>query len=139
MRFFCLEDQIDILPRREIRTVLESLGHIVVCAKSKDEGVKLYPTLQPYDFLLLDHDMRGYYDSPDYPNSGTQFVKWLVKHPQVGDHDDPAVFLHSQNDMGRKAMKEILDEAGFRPVIEHSFDPGYIDVLRGIVAGVKRG
>ncbi len=120
-RIFILEDEIDHLPRREILSILK--GHIITIARSVEEAKHLYT--HPYDLLLLDHDMEGRFESPNHPNTGSNFVAWLVTTgaPKV------ETLLHSQNFHGRAYMRQILQKAGWS-VDEHSFGPHYIEFLK---------
>lgn len=127
MRIFILEDEIYKAPRNAILDAL--VNHEVTVATSCQHAKEQWGTGQ-YDLLLLDHDMRGFYDSPDFPNTGTQFVKWLVKQIQPG-YKKPRVILHSQNREGRAAMGKVLREAGFK-CVQWAFDSYYVKMLEGI-------
>ena len=125
-KVFILEDEIYKTPRNQILKVLKK--HEVVAATSVPEAKGLYTPR--FDWLLLDHDMHGFYDSSDKPNCGYQFVRWVVtlQHPSI-----PKVYIHSQNGEGRRKMKDYLVKAGWSHVIEHPFAPSYVDVLKELV------
>lgn len=74
LRVFILEDEIDGYRH----PIVEALnGHDLTIAKSKDEGIAKYKG--PYDLMLLDHDMNGQFCNNKHPNTGLQFIKWLVE------------------------------------------------------------
>lgn len=122
MKVFLLEDEVGFYPRNQILDILSQ--HEVTIAKSFDEGVDTY--IPPYDLLLLDHDMRGFYDRSDYPNCGYQFCKWLVG---LRHRHKPKVILHSQNHTGRMNMFDILTGNGFH-VQEMAFSQEYLTFLK---------
>lgn len=127
MNIFILEDEIDKYPRNQLKTTL--VAHDLTIAKSCDEAVDLYAMNAPYDLLLLDHDMEGNYEyRPDYPNTGYQFVKWLVG--VVGPDDKrPQVIIHSFNTVGARNMRLLLEDHGF-DVTECPFGLAYIRQLK---------
>lgn len=131
MKIFCLEDEIGVSPRNAIKTVLEAAGHVLVIATNAEMGKALYPSQQPYDMLLLDHDMEGHYEDSAHPNTGMNFCKWLVEHPQAGEGDDPEVWIHSHNPDGSKNMASLLHAHGFK-VYRHSFDASYVEALKNL-------
>lgn len=124
LRIMILEDEIDRYPRNQIKIVLEK--HELTIAKSCDEGIEKF--VGPYDLLLLDHDMEGDYEyRPEFPNTGYQFVKWLVGVRSVLPL--PQVILHSHNPVGRARMRDLLHEHDFS-VDECYFGPDYIKQLK---------
>jgi CheY-like chemotaxis protein len=125
MRIFILEDEIGHYPRNQILSALAK--HELTVATSCPDAKKKYDG--PYDLLLLDHDMEGNYEyRPDYPNTGHQFVKWLVEQDPV---PKPEVVLHSQNPVGRTNMRQLLEEHGFS-VTEFPFGPEYVKGLKRV-------
>ena len=129
MQVFILEDEIDRYPRNQIKDVF-GVNHNLTIAKSCEEGIKLFPTVfGGYDLILLDHDMEGNYEYRDeYPNTGYQFVKWLVdKLRPCGE-----VWLHSHNPVGRKRMRELLEDHGWNIGGEIPFSPKYVEALKKI-------
>ncbi len=125
MKIFILEDEIGQYPRQQIVEVLAE-KHTLTVAKSYDEGVALF--CGPYDVLLLDHDMEGNYEyRPNYPNTGHQFVKWFVQ--LTPQECDPQIILHSQNGVGRRNMRLLLEDFGYRPT-EVPFGPTYVKLLK---------
>lgn len=123
MNIFILEDEIYKYPRNKLTKVLEK--HVLTLATSCDDAINCY--VGPYDLLLLDHDMEGEYEyRENYHNTGLQFVKWLVENV---NGPMPQVILHSQNGVGRKAMKLLLEENGF-DVSECPFGPAYVKALQ---------
>lgn len=131
MKIFILEDEIDHYPRIQLRQILEP-KHDLTIARSCDDAIEKFPDGWPYDLLLLDHDMEGDYEyRPEYPNTGYQFVKWLTDGAgNLADADKlPQVILHSHNPVGRKRMRELLEEHGFS-VDECSFGPAYVKQIK---------
>lgn len=125
LKIFILEDELDRLPRS---TMLEALkDHEVTTAASFEEGKERYQG--GYDILLLDHDMRGFYDDSEHPNTGHQFVKWLVKDLDRTKVPTTQVVLHSQNYVGRRNMKQLLEDYKFH-VVEMPFCRSYVEWLR---------
>src|SRR5690242_9390526 len=103
---FVLEDEIDRYPREQIKMALH--GHNLTIARNVPEAKELF--VGPYDLILLDHDMEGFYEKSDHPNTGYQFCKWLV---DAKCSPKPQVILHSHNPVGRKNMRLLLEEYGF--------------------------
>lgn len=134
LRIFILEDEIDRLPRSEILPALE--GHTVTVAKSFPEAKEKYQG--PYDLLLLDHDMEGFYEmNKDYPNTGYQFVKWLTDdlpptEDWIGGEAKPHIIIHSHNPQGRRLMRLLLEEYGFN-VEEYPFSGRYVEQLKTVL------
>lgn len=131
MDIFILEDEIDFYPRIQLRQILE-VKHNITIARSCDDAIEKFTG--PYDLLLLDHDMEGNYEyRPEYPNTGFQFVKWLVDQIVVQycrlQIPFPQVILHSHNPVGRKRMRELLEEHGFS-VDECRFGPDYVKQVK---------
>lgn len=122
MKIFILEDEIHKYPRNQLKEVLEhhtlTLAVSVEDAKAKFKGV--------YDLLLLDHDMEGFYEKSDAPNTGHQFVKWML---EAFPEFDAPVILHSQNPVGRYNMRNLLMGMGF-DVQEFPFGPAYVKALK---------
>lgn len=122
MRIFILDDEINQHPRNILLTTLSS--HDLTVATNSFEAAKIYTP--PYDLLLLDHDMRGFYDDPEYEDTGYQFVKWLVAKEL---ERKPQVILHSQNSEGRLVMMMLLSQYKFR-VQEFAFSHAYVNYLQ---------
>ena len=134
LRCFVLDDEIDIYPRIQIREALE-LNHDVTIARSCSEAIERYPEGAPYDLLCLDHDMEGNYEyRPEYPNTGYQFVKWLVEVSgeidELSGMQDIRVILHSHNPVGRRRMRDLLEAADAFDISECPFGPAYIKQLK---------
>lgn len=125
MRIFILEDEIYKFPRKDILKALE--GHRLTVALSVDEGKKVFNP--PYDLLLLDHDMRGFYEESDaaHGNTGWWFAQWLAGR----DMPPMKIILHSQNGVGRRNMKELLERRGF-DVEEFEFCREYVRTLNNL-------
>lgn len=134
MKIFILEDEIDREPR--IGIVRALARHELHLARCKDEAIDLYPKHAPYDLLLLDHDMRGYFDDSNYHNTGFQFVMWLTHFNHSLGAKLPGVILHSQNCLGRSNMERVLTKHGYQ-VSEQPFCPSYIKLLKDVYGEVK--
>lgn len=132
MRIFILEDEINQWPRQQILEVLK--GHELTIATSCDEGKSLYKKGH-YDLLLLDHDMRGFFDSSDFHNTGFQFVTWLIRQGETV-REKAKVILHSQNPTGRRNMFISLEEAGYT-VAEYAFSQSYLKWLAEKINSMK--
>lgn len=132
MKIFVLEDEIERLPRSAIVQALE--GHEVTYAKSFDEAIGLY--LGPYDLLLLDHDMEGFFENSNHPNTGYQFCRWLIDGPYDGEMLDgpkPHVVIHSHNYVGAEKMQSLLEDFGF-VVEKFPFNSQYISQLKQVLS-----
>ncbi len=132
-KIFILEDEIDKLPRKEILSILK--GHTITIAKNVEEAKHLYT--HPYDLLLLDHDMEGFYEDSNHPNTGFQFTVWLVeqKLPPV------RAIVHSQNDKGSFKMMSHLNKNGWTDISRRYFGPDYLKHLKETysVSNIARG
>lgn len=121
MNVFVLEDEIHREPRREIVRILDAAGVQYTFATSCEEAVKLFKP-NAYDLLLLDHDMRGFFETPDYPNTGYQFVRWLVTTSQ---RTKVPIVIHSQNPQGALRMERHLGDCGFQNTVRYPFSSSY--------------
>lgn len=127
LKVFILEDEIDSYPRNQFKDVFKN--HDVTYAKSCQEAIDTYKG--DYDCICLDHDMEGNYEyRPEYPNTGYQFVKWLVA--QVFPGNKPEVLLHSQNPVGRGNMSKLLEDHDYL-VYEEPFSPKLISRMKAVV------
>lgn len=123
MRCFILDDEIGVEPRKGIIRALEPRHELTVVKSCKDAKAIYKPG---YDLLLLDHDMRGYFDPSDHPSTAYHFVKLMVLlfHPKK-----PRIILHSQNPDGRRNMLKVFHDHGFQNVDEWAFAPSYVKFL----------
>lgn len=117
MRIFILDDEIET-SRSQLAKILSK--HELTLAKTVNEGVLKFKG--PYDLLLLDHDLGLGKD-----NVGTKFVEALLlmvnsKGPK------PSVVLHSQNPVGRKAMRLLLEDKNWHAV-EFGYGEKYLKFL----------
>jgi hypothetical protein len=133
-RIFLLEDEIykdhgyNVPPRTCLMAILGS--HNLTIATSSEEAKTKFTLRSPYDYLILDYDMNGVPGTDlANPNTGLNFVQWLVKFPIVGD---PTVFLHSQNAKGRGAMRKLLVSSGYGNVSEHYYGNEYVSLLKKV-------
>ena len=109
MRVFVVEDEIEGY-RKVIKDAL--LGHEVTYALSRPQAQELWKGLGAYDLVLLDHDMEGYYESSEAPNTGYQFLKWALEAecpdgPYL-DKVAPLFVVHTQNNIGALNMLRLL-------------------------------
>ncbi len=127
MKIFILEDEVysgGYEKRDRLLPVLA--GHDLTVALNCEEGKRLFNP--PYDLMLLDHDMEGVYENRDtHPNTGFQFVKWMLD--QKVRKPYPQVILHSVNTRNRKRMKDLLEDANWH-VVEMPFNDKYIQFLK---------
>jgi CheY-like chemotaxis protein len=124
LHVFILEDEIEGY-RHPIVDILKEAGHHLTVATSFPDAKKKFEG--PYDLLLLDHDMMGYYEhDPNHPNTGYQFVKWLVRKEPV---PKPEILLHSQNKVGRDNQRSLLEQHGY-VVNECAYGPNLLKLLR---------
>jgi CheY-like chemotaxis protein len=129
LKVFVLEDEIDRLPRCAIISAL--VGHEVDVAKNVPEAKEVYKG--GYDILLLDHDMEGFYEDSEHPNTGYQFVKWLVDGlGRIDGATRPYIVIHSHNNYGRANMRKLLEDYGFE-VDEFPFNSQYIGELKRVL------
>lgn len=126
MRCFILEDEIHRYPRNAILEVLN--GNELTVTVNSFDARKFYKPGQ-YDYLLLDHDMRGYYDDSEYEDTGYQFCKALVNLELGIVVPKPRVILHSQNEDGRRKMGALLVQHKFS-VAEFPFGSAYVAFLK---------
>ena len=126
MKIFVLDDELHsggLEQRDQLKTVLA--GHNLTLATSCEDGkAKFNP---PYDLMLLDYDMEGVFGPADHPNTGLQFVKWMVTVKQPAPL--PQIVLHSVNGKNRAKMAEVLDEYGIH-YIEFPFNKKYVEFLK---------
>lgn len=129
LRIFVLDDEVYREPRNAILELLRK--HHVTVATNVIQAKNNFKRDQPYDLLLLDHDMRGYPEESHVPHSGYQFCRWLCDNYERPTCD---VFLHSQNFNGRAAQRALFNAHGWR-VHEHVFGPIYLEFLESFVKG----
>jgi CheY-like chemotaxis protein len=125
MKIFILEDEIHTFPRKQMLAALSK--HELTIATSCDDAKAKYQA-GTYDMLLLDHDMRGFFDASTYHNTGYQFCVWMVEQETQTGAKKPAIILHSQNHVGRKNMARFLEDARYT-VAEYYFSQSYVDWL----------
>jgi CheY-like chemotaxis protein len=123
MRVFVLEDEIYGFRRPLLYALVGATSTTV--ATSREEAEASWQGFNAYDLVLLDHDMRGVFDSSEHPNTGHQFLSWALsrEYPDGPEVDGvrglpariPKVILHSQNDVGRRNMRNLLLAYGIVP------------------------
>lgn len=83
--------------------------HRPVICKDVESAKEAYLQRESWDLLLLDHDLGGeIYVDPLEPNTGTQFVRWLmqqVRPPRC------RVIIHSHNHQAAQGMESDLTRA----------------------------
>jgi len=73
-----------------------------------------YPTV--FDLISLDHDLGD----DNYEGNG-QMAAWALSYIPK-DQRPEKVIIHSHNTIGAEAMRQILDDAGFKNVSVERFD-----------------
>lgn len=124
LKVFVLDDEIHLNPRNAILGALKSHS-LTVAVSRKDAQAKF---AGPYDLILLDHDMRGFYESSDVEHSGFQFLKWLLG-KDANALAGAKVIVHSQNSVGRANMRKLMLEHGVEAQ-EFHFGQTYVDHLK---------
>ncbi len=124
LRIFILDDEVGSAPRNAMLKALAR--HELTVVKNRVDAQNIYKP--GFDLLLLDHDMRGFFDSSDHPSTAYHFVKFMVL---LAHKVKPRIILHSQNPDGRTNMKKLLKEYGFQSE-EYPFSPGYVRFLETI-------
>lgn len=124
MKVFVLEDEIDSPPRMQILEIL-SPRHEVHVARSFKAAKRAFRP--PYDLMLLDHDMEGFFEDSNHPNTGYQFVKWMVSKQVLNPR--PVIILHSQNSVGRRNMKDLLTQYDLE-CAEFPFSSKFVQTLK---------
>jgi len=86
----------------------------------------------PYDLMLLDHDLGGaQYVSQNDPETGTNFVKWLIEmHP--GGSAAADTIVHSYNTGAAQWMVDTLNENGYQ-AIYRPFGLRLLNFLRALI------
>lgn len=74
MRIFVLDDEIQGY-RQGIIAALSS--HELAIATTFAEALSAFEQPQPFDVLLLDHDLHGFYESPDSGDTGSELLREL--------------------------------------------------------------
>lgn len=107
MRTFILEDD-----SRRMDGFNQVLGYDLTVAKDVRRAKKLFRRGEPFDLILLDHDLgeSDYKDPSRESNNGTEFAKWLAssRTPQ-GE-----VIIHSYNPDGAMRMYHTLSPAHWK-------------------------
>lgn len=129
LKIFILDDELftgGYEKRDRLLPALDGKGHKITVALSCEEAkLKFEP---PYDLMLLDHDMEGIYEHRDsHPNTGFQFVKWMIQ--QGLKKPLPQIILHSVNARNRGRMRALLEPEGFH-VVEMPFNTQYVNFLK---------
>ena len=126
MKIFVLDDEL-VTSGYEKRDQLPKVlaGHDLTLALTLEEAKEKFKP--PYDLMLLDHDLNGQFNPVGSPNTGLQFVMWMVNVKQPAPL--PQIILHSVSARGRAAMAQILEEYGYH-YLEYPFSSKYIDFLK---------
>jgi hypothetical protein len=141
-KIFVLDDEIRDEPGYtggyENRVILlEALkGHDLTIALTVEEAKAKWGDGR-WDFVCLDHDLGGYPERTNHPNTGTAFLKWLLKEPLPLPL---VVFLHSVNPPGRGSMVGLIRDYQRQfpkaPEIrwqETPFSQAYVQALQGML------
>src|ERR1043165_7952651 len=109
-KIFILDDEVRDEPGYtggyENRVILlEALkGHDLTIALTVEEAKAKWGDGR-WDFVCLDHDLHGYPEHTSHPNTGTAFLKWLLREPLP---HSLVVFLHSVMSHGRASMASLI-------------------------------
>lgn len=126
LRIFVLDDELNPPGGYEKREQLPKAlaGHDLTLALTLEEAKEKFKP--PYDLMLLDHDLNGTFNPVGSPNTGLQFVEWMVTVKQPAPL--PQIILHSVSSKGRAAMGKILEEYGYH-FQEFPFSQKYVTFL----------
>jgi len=99
----------------------KSIGYTVDTVWTAQEAIeKLLDEEIEYDLIMLDHDLDAETENQlnDKEEDGRFVVKKLA---ESGRHKDASIVIHSLNSAGRKNMKSVLDQAGYKWVHDLPF------------------
>lgn len=100
MKIFILEDseqRIDFFEKT-------MPNHNLFIAKNVSEAKELFEKNEPFDLIMLDHDLEGpFYTNPDDENTGYQFAKFLKE-----KENKTLKVIHSVNRPASQKMQGIL-------------------------------
>ena len=105
-KIFILEDNEDRI--KFFKWYFKNPEYEVFYTKEVDEAKALFTINQPFDIILLDHDLGDevYVDSNEL-NTGYQFAKFIVEK----DLSKSFIIIHSLNIVGAENMKAVLKTA----------------------------
>lgn len=116
MRVFILEDD-----QARIDLFWQYLQCDVTVAKDCESGKDKFSKYQPFDIILLDHDLEDVHyikvGEEDYPieRTGAEFCNWLIEN---GIKGSPKIIIHSWNPSGRARMSNILRDGGYQHILQ---------------------
>jgi CheY-like chemotaxis protein len=123
MKVFILED--DYTRTIMFREVFKE--HVVFSTEDVYEAVTLFEMNQPFDIILLDHDLEPRFQSELEFQTGTTFAMFLAtQQPHC------QVIIHSYNPDGAARMEMLLRDAGWN-VVRQPFGLALLDNLRTAV------
>lgn len=112
MRILFVDDMKNRFDTFQQRTI----GHIVDWAKSANEAYKFLDE-NIYDAIFLDNDLSEediMSDSPIYP-TGQDVARYIIK--DTNRYINTKFFIHSMNNVGATAIKNILGDVGLHAII----------------------
>lgn len=124
MRILLLDD--DMYRHKAYRQRL--IGSILTGVETSKECIKVLEESEPFQIILLDHDLDGKIYVPSGPDTGYEVAEWLRDHPEKMPD---VVILHTGNEKGAKCMKEVLPNALYKPCI-YASDYLSVDYLRSL-------
>lgn len=123
MKVFILEDSIN-----RQRLFYEALnGHDVFLRDNAFDAIRLYNDCEPFDLMLLDHDLETDFMDATHDNTGSNFCRLLGKRDKMCQ-----VIIHSYNPSGALVMEQTLRDNGWTDVQRVPFGLTILDALRNI-------
>jgi hypothetical protein len=99
MKVFILED--DLNRMETFNKVLKD--HRICHAETVEDAKVLFEKEQPFDLILLDHDLGGeMFVNSDLPNTGFQFTKFLAE--RKASVSKSQIIFHTMNRPGAEKM-----------------------------------
>ena len=125
MRILILDDDLD----RHATFKRKLIGAIIHSVEESSHCIEKIKKEDPFDLILLDHDLGGQVYVPSGPGTGFEVAEWLRDHPEKMPK---LVILHTCNEHGAGRMLEVLPDAYYAPAL---FMANYLDInyLKNIV------
>lgn len=88
------------------------IGSVLTGTETPKECIKILEESDPFDIVMLDHDLFGQAYVPSGPDTGFEVAEWLSAHPEKMPR---LVILHTYNEKGAARMLEVLPAAIYKP------------------------
>jgi CheY-like chemotaxis protein len=124
MRILLLDD--DMYRHKAYRQRL--IGSVLTGVETSKECIKVLEESEPFDVVLLDHDLGGKIYVPSGPGTGYEVAEWLRDHPEKMPE---VVILHTGNERGAHCMLDVLPNALYKPCI-YASDYLSVDYLKSL-------